>query len=267
MLGARIIAVSHERLPLRAARGPARRAGRDRHAVGDPRRRGGDRPAARARSGRLWTRWERRLHSGTELRWYVDPSGFGAGSIGSLGLGDLRGRATGLGRRGARASRASTWWRWSRCTTGPGPRCGGSSAATASIYWAKQNCAHQTFEAHLLQVLDDLSRDRVIPVVGTDPDRGLHLVPDQGRVLAADDRSRRRGRVVSRRAARHVAPARPHRARGPPRRRRHHDDVYCGRRGLRGRSHGAAERPCRSVTRGGCSDDDASAHKCAAFRR
>ena len=51
-------------------------------------------------------------------------------------------------------------------------------------YWAKQNCEHQTFEARLLQVLDELSPDRVIPVVGIDAVRGLHLVPDQGRVLA-----------------------------------------------------------------------------------
>lgn len=51
-------------------------------------------------------------------------------------------------------------------------------------YWAKQNCEHQKFEARLLQVLDELSPDRVIPVVGIDADRGLHLVPDQGRVLA-----------------------------------------------------------------------------------
>lgn len=51
-------------------------------------------------------------------------------------------------------------------------------------YWAKQNCEHQTFEARLLQALDDLSPDKVIPVVGIDPDRGFHLVPDQGRVLA-----------------------------------------------------------------------------------
>ena len=51
-------------------------------------------------------------------------------------------------------------------------------------YWAKQNCEHQKFEARLLRVLDELSPDRVVPVVGIDADRGLHLVPDQGRVLA-----------------------------------------------------------------------------------
>ncbi|HKX68595.1 MAG TPA: aminoglycoside phosphotransferase family protein [Intrasporangium sp.] len=58
-------------------------------------------------------------------------------------------------------------------------------------YWAKQNCEHQKFEARLLQALDELSPDKVIPVVGIDGDRGLHLVPDQGHVLsetiAADD--------------------------------------------------------------------------------
>jgi hypothetical protein len=51
-------------------------------------------------------------------------------------------------------------------------------------YWAKQNCKHQGFEARLLQVLDQLSPDRVVPVVAIDGDRGLHLVPDQGQVLA-----------------------------------------------------------------------------------
>ena len=51
-------------------------------------------------------------------------------------------------------------------------------------YWAKQNCEHQKFEARLLRALDELSPDKVVPVVAIDPDRGFHLVPDQGRVLA-----------------------------------------------------------------------------------
>jgi hypothetical protein len=59
------------------------------------------------------------------------------------------------------------------------------------MFWAKQNCAHQSFEAQLLVVLDRLAGDRVVPVVAADLDRGLHLAPDQGPVyaetVAADD--------------------------------------------------------------------------------
>jgi hypothetical protein len=51
-------------------------------------------------------------------------------------------------------------------------------------YWAKQNCLYQNFEARLLVVLDELSPERVVPVVALDGERGLHLVPDQGSVLA-----------------------------------------------------------------------------------
>jgi len=57
-------------------------------------------------------------------------------------------------------------------------------------YWAKQNCEHQGFEAALLATLDRISPDHVVPVVAWDGERGLHLVPDQGPVLAetiADD--------------------------------------------------------------------------------
>jgi hypothetical protein len=64
------------------------------------------------------------------------------------------------------------------------------TASDGSIYWAKQNCPHQAFEAALLLVLDRLAPDRVVPVVAADPARGLHLVGDQGPVFAqtvADD--------------------------------------------------------------------------------
>ena len=66
-------------------------------------------------------------------------------------------------------------------------RAGTSDGAT---FWAKQNCDHQSFEATLLVVLDRLAPHRVVPVVAGDLERGLHLVPDQGPVLArtvADD--------------------------------------------------------------------------------
>ncbi|MGW5239064.1 phosphotransferase [Monashia sp. NPDC004114] len=64
-------------------------------------------------------------------------------------------------------------------------------AGDGGLFWAKQNCAHQSFEAHLLIVLDRLAGDRVVPVAAADIHRGLHLVPDQGPVYAetvpADD--------------------------------------------------------------------------------
>lgn len=57
-------------------------------------------------------------------------------------------------------------------------------ASDGTVYWAKQNCAHQSFEAALLVALDRLAPDRVVPVVAADLERGLHLVPDQGPVFA-----------------------------------------------------------------------------------
>lgn len=59
-----------------------------------------------------------------------------------------------------------------------------AAASDGATYWAKQNCDHQSFEAALLVVLDRLSPRRVVPVVAVDLERGLHLVPDQGPVLA-----------------------------------------------------------------------------------
>ena len=57
-------------------------------------------------------------------------------------------------------------------------------ASDGAVYWAKQNCPHQAFEAALLVVLDRIAPDRVVPVVAADAERGLHLVPDQGPVFA-----------------------------------------------------------------------------------
>jgi hypothetical protein len=66
-----------------------------------------------------------------------------------------------------------------------------ATTVDGGVYWAKQNCPHQSFEAALLLVLDRLAPRRVVPVVAADLARGLHLVPDQGPVLAdvvaADD--------------------------------------------------------------------------------
>jgi hypothetical protein len=54
------------------------------------------------------------------------------------------------------------------------------------VWFAKQNCPGQLFEAALLDVLTRLS-DRVVPVTAIDPSRGFLLTPDQGPVLADTD--------------------------------------------------------------------------------
>lgn len=51
------------------------------------------------------------------------------------------------------------------------------------VFFAKQNCAHQRFEARLLATLARLAPTRVVPVAAVDADRGLLLTPDQGAVL------------------------------------------------------------------------------------
>ncbi len=50
------------------------------------------------------------------------------------------------------------------------------------VYFAKQNCPGQSFEAALMQVLGRLSH-RVVPVTAVDLDRGFLLTPDQGPVM------------------------------------------------------------------------------------
>ena len=50
------------------------------------------------------------------------------------------------------------------------------------VWFAKQNCPGQLFEASLLRVLSRLS-DRVVPVTAVDEARGFLLTPDQGPVL------------------------------------------------------------------------------------
>ncbi len=52
------------------------------------------------------------------------------------------------------------------------------------VFFAKQNCAAQAFEAALLLELSKLVPDRVPPVAAVDLDRGLLLTPDQGPVFA-----------------------------------------------------------------------------------
>jgi hypothetical protein len=50
------------------------------------------------------------------------------------------------------------------------------------VYYAKQNCPGQAFEAALLSLLGRLS-ERVVPVTASDDTRGFLLTPDQGSVL------------------------------------------------------------------------------------
>ena len=52
----------------------------------------------------------------------------------------------------------------------------------AGIYFAKQNCPGQLFEAALMQTLAGIS-SRVVPVTAVDLDRGFLLTPDQGPVM------------------------------------------------------------------------------------
>ncbi|MCW2757930.1 MAG: hypothetical protein JWO46_1676, partial [Nocardioidaceae bacterium] len=52
------------------------------------------------------------------------------------------------------------------------------------LFWAKQNCSLQAFEAALLDELGAVVPDRVVPLAAVDRDRGLLLMPDMGEVFA-----------------------------------------------------------------------------------
>ena len=51
------------------------------------------------------------------------------------------------------------------------------------VFYAKQNCPGQAFEAALVVVLNDLAARHVVPLAGVDFGRGLFLAPDQGEPL------------------------------------------------------------------------------------
>jgi hypothetical protein len=58
------------------------------------------------------------------------------------------------------------------------------------VFFAKQNCPLQAFEATLMATLARLAPSRIVAVTAVDADRGLLLTPDQGVVLGdkiADD--------------------------------------------------------------------------------
>jgi hypothetical protein len=51
------------------------------------------------------------------------------------------------------------------------------------VFFAKQNCSTQAYEARLVVRLNDLAARHVVPVAAADPGRDLLLTPDQGPVL------------------------------------------------------------------------------------
>lgn len=53
----------------------------------------------------------------------------------------------------------------------------------SGVFYAKQNCAGQAFEAALVVALNDLAARHVVPLAGVDLGRGLFLTPDQGEPL------------------------------------------------------------------------------------
>lgn len=59
--------------------------------------------------------------------------------------------------------------------------------ADAGIFFAKQNCPLQNFEAALVVELQRLSPTHTVPVVAADPERGFLLTADQGPVLEKRD--------------------------------------------------------------------------------
>ena len=82
------------------------------------------------------------------------------------------------------------------------------------VFYAKQNCDGQAFEAALVAELATLAPDHVVPVAAVDGERGLLLTVDQGTVFAetvADDDLEAWIRLVTRamELARIVAPAMP----------------------------------------------------------
>lgn len=61
---------------------------------------------------------------------------------------------------------------------------------SGGVFYAKQNCSTQSFEAALLVALNDLAARHVVPLEGVDLTRGLFITPNLGRTLgetAGDD--------------------------------------------------------------------------------
>jgi hypothetical protein len=58
--------------------------------------------------------------------------------------------------------------------------------AGEGLFWAKQNCSLNLFEAALVDEIGQLEPDRVVPLRAVDRERGLLLMPDQGEVFGAE---------------------------------------------------------------------------------
>jgi hypothetical protein len=53
----------------------------------------------------------------------------------------------------------------------------------SGVFYAKQNCSTQGYEAALVVALNDLAARHVVPLTAVEPGLGLFLTPDQGRPL------------------------------------------------------------------------------------
>ena len=51
------------------------------------------------------------------------------------------------------------------------------------VFYAKQNCAAQSYEAAVVSTLNDLAARHVVPLTAADPGRGFFLTPDLGEPL------------------------------------------------------------------------------------
>ena len=56
--------------------------------------------------------------------------------------------------------------------------------AADGVFFFKQNCPGQAFEAGAMKVLAELSPRHIVPVAAVDEERGFLLTPDQGPVFA-----------------------------------------------------------------------------------
>lgn len=54
----------------------------------------------------------------------------------------------------------------------------------SGVFYAKQDCSTQSYEAALVVALNDLAARHVVPLTAVDPARGLFLTPDLGAPLA-----------------------------------------------------------------------------------
>lgn len=56
----------------------------------------------------------------------------------------------------------------------------------AGVFWFKENCPGQAFEARLVELLAELTPGHVVAPLAVEPERGWLLTPDAGRTLGED---------------------------------------------------------------------------------